>query len=201
MAPDLPDRFAGLVTEVHHFARTANLGGLLAAAAAIGTQQLLAGLLTEGVAAANLERLSVHPSRSGPRRTACSARTTRHPADVPPMSTEATCAIDTAAQNAAGTLPPEIRTEHLLAVLALDPGSRALNELHVDIAALERKPHCYISLNPVRPARWWKRRPGNRAGHARHRPGVAICHPCVILAADSLATRPACEQTAQAMPT
>ncbi|MBG0563389.1 Clp protease N-terminal domain-containing protein [Actinoplanes aureus] len=161
--PDLPDRFADLVTEVHHFAGTANPGGLLAAAAAIGTQQLLAGLLTEGVAAAILERLSVHAEQIRAASHRLFGPYSEAPGDdVPPMSTEATCAIDTAAQNAAGTLPPEIRTEHLLAVLALDPGSRALNELHVDIAALERELHCYISPIPVRPARWWKRRLASR---------------------------------------
>jgi hypothetical protein len=53
-----------------------------------------------------------------------------------------TC-LDVAAHNAAANAPetatPEVRTEHLLAALALDPGSRArrvLNDLGVDIAAI-----------------------------------------------------------------
>ena len=113
--------------------------------AEIGTQHLLAGLLTEGVAAAILERLGVH---------AYAIRDSSHrlfgpPADtpgehIPPMSTEATCALDAAAHsaaaNASDSAPPEVRTEHLLAMLALDPGSRArrvLNDLRVDIAAIK----------------------------------------------------------------
>jgi ATP-dependent Clp protease ATP-binding subunit ClpA len=96
----------------------------------IGTQHLLAGLLAEGVAAAILERLGVHPD--GIR--AASHKLFGPPADAlgaqtPPMSAEATCALDAAAHNAAvnasGTTPAELRTEHLLAVLAPDPGSRA----------------------------------------------------------------------------
>lgn len=182
--------------------------------AAIGTHHLLAGLLTEGVAAAILERLGVHSEQI---RTA-SHRLFGPPAetpgnDIPPMSTEAICALDTAAQHAAAnagdTAPPEVRTEHLLAVLALDPGSRArrvLNELNVDIAALKRELQCHISVGPARPARWWKRRPiaaqscsfcgrTSEPGQLVNGPGVTICRRCVTLAADILATRHATEQT------
>ena len=173
----------------------------------IGTHHLLAGLLTEGVAAAILERLGVHPEQI---RTA-SHRLFGPPAEtpgdgLPPMSTEATCALDTAAQNAAAnttdTTPPEVRPEHLLAVLALDPGSRArrvLNELQVDIAAIKRELQCYITVNPPRPPPWWERRP---TGHACsfcgrtstpdqlvNGPGVVICRPCVTLATEILARK------------
>jgi hypothetical protein len=175
----------------------------------IGTQHLLAGLLTEGVAAAILERLGVHIQAirdashrlfgpPGPAGT-----------ETPPMSTEATCALDTAGHTAA-TNPPadgppaEVRTEHLLAVLALDPGSRArrvLNELGTDIAAIKRELHCYITLTAARPARWWKRRPQTAAGcsfcgrtatapdELVNGPGVAICNACIALATDILHTR------------
>src|SRR6266536_3610280 len=78
--------------------------GLLAqsdGAAEIGTHHLLAGLLAEGVAAATLERLGVTTQAildaahrlfgpPGPGRD-----------DVPPMSAEATCAVDAAAHHAA----------------------------------------------------------------------------------------------------
>jgi ATP-dependent Clp protease ATP-binding subunit ClpA len=181
---------------------------------AIGTHHLLAGLLTEGVAAAILERLGVHADQiqaASHRLFGLPAETPRD--DVPPMSTEATCALDTAAHNAAtntgGTTPPEVRTEHLLGTLALDPGSRArrvLNELRVDTAALKRELQCYITLNPVRPARWWKRRP--TAGHSCsfcgrtsdpdqlvNGPGITICRPCVTLAAEILTTRQTSDQT------
>jgi hypothetical protein len=163
--------------------------------------------MTEGVAAGILERLGVHADQ---------IRTTSHalfgppaassPDDDPPMSAEATCALDSAARNAAanatGAAPPEVRTEHLLAVLALDPGSRArrvLNELHVDIAALKRELQCHITVNPARPARWWKRRPATHAcsfcgrtsepGLLVNGPGIAICGACVALATEILAGR------------
>jgi hypothetical protein len=176
----------------------------------IGTHHLLAGLLTEGVAAAMLERLGAHADAIraashrlfGPSADTPGART-------PAMSTEATCALATAAHNAEANAatsdaPPEVRTEHLLAVLALDPGSRArrvLNELGVDIAALKRELQRYITVNPTRPARWWKRRPAAphscsfcgrtspNADRVVHGPGVAICDSCITLAADILRTR------------
>ena len=173
----------------------------------IGTQHLLAGLFAEGVAAAILERLGVHHD---------AVRTAAHrlfgpPADVPagqtpPMSAEATCALDAAVHNAAtnpsGHGSPEVRTEHLLAVLALDPGSRArrvLADLGVDIAAIKRELQCYITVNPTRPARWWKRRTPPQdgcsfcgqpsPGRLVNGPGVAICSACVALARDILDRR------------
>lgn len=173
----------------------------------IGTQHLLAGLLAEGVAAAILERLGIHTDQ---------IRTAAHrlfgpptvPGDaIPPMSAEATCALDAAAHYAAtnntGANPPEVRTEHLLAVLAFDPGSRArrvLNDLDVDIAAIKGELQHHITVNSTRPARWWKRRPA--APHSCtfcgqtsdpdqlvNGPGVTICRACIALSADILATR------------
>jgi ATP-dependent Clp protease ATP-binding subunit ClpA len=190
-------------------AREAQAGG----ADEIGTHHLLAGLLAEGVAAAVLEGVGAHAEQI---RTASQglfgppAPTRRD--RTPPMSTEAICALDAAAQNAAAhsacTTPPEVRPEHLLAVLALDPGSRArrvLNELHVDIAAVKRELQCYIAVSPTRPARWWKRRPPGHACSFCGRtstpdeivngPGIAICRPCVSLATEILAGRQAAEQT------
>jgi hypothetical protein len=171
----------------------------------IDTQHLLAGLLAEGVAAAILERLGVHPDgiRAASHRLFGPPDS---PGDqTPRMSAEATCALDAAAHNAAvnasGTTPPELRTEHLLAVLALDPGSRArrvLNDLGVDIAAIKGELQGYITVNPTRPARWWKRRPPAQpgcsfcgqpspaVGPVVHWPGVAICGACVALAHEIL---------------
>jgi hypothetical protein len=177
----------------------------------IGTHHLLAGLLAEGVAAAILERLGVHPDATRAASHRLFGPPTNTPGTAsPPMSAEATCALDAAAHNAAANAaaspgaPPEVRTEHLLAVLALDPGSRArrvLNELHVDIAAIKRELQCYITVNPTRPARWWKRRPPAphgcsfcgrtvpEAGPLVNGPGVAICTACLALAADILGSR------------
>jgi hypothetical protein len=170
----------------------------------IGTQHLLAGLLAEGAAAEILERLGVRAEQL----RAASHRLFGPPAetpgsDIPPMSADATCALDAAAHNAAGN-SREVRPEHLLGALALDPGSRArrvLKELQVDVAAVKRELQCLITVSPARPARWWKRRPASAhtctfCGQATapgllvNGPGVTICHSCVALAADVLATRP-----------
>ncbi len=180
-------------------------------AAEIGTHHLLAGLLAEGVAAAILER--VHVTAEAVRAAAHHlfgppTGTAAH--RVPALSHEAACALDSAAhQAAANTAGPgrvEIGPEHVLAVLALDPGSRArrvLNHLDVDIAAIKRELQCHITLNPARPARWWKRRPHTRpscsfcgrtadaAGHLVDGPGVAICAGCVRLATEILDRQPA----------
>ena len=177
-------------------------------AAEIGTQHLLAGLLTDGVAAAILERLgvTVEAVRAASHRLFGPAGT---PADtVPPMSTDALCALDAAAHSAAAnatdTATPEVRTESLLAMLALDAGGRArrvLNALDVDIAAIKGELQCHIKVNPTRPARWWKRRPqaqpgcsfcGRTApavGHLVNGPGVTICAACVALADEILTNR------------
>ncbi len=176
----------------------------------IGTHHLLTGLLAEGVAAAILERLGVH---AGAVRAA--AHRLFGPADgtgsdgSPPLSTEAICALDTAARNAVANAsdgsPPEVGPEHLLAALALDPGSRArrvLNDLGVDIAAVKGELQSHITVNPTRPARWWKRRPpaqhgcsfcgrtGPAVGQLVNGPGVAICAGCIAMATEILDRQP-----------
>jgi hypothetical protein len=175
-------------------------------AAEIGTEHLLAGLLAEGVAAAILERLDVHAEniRAASHQLFGPAEPPgdrAQPTSVPPMSREAACALDAAAHNAAvnasGDTTAEVRTEHVLAILALDPGSRArrvLNNLGVDIAAIKGELQCYITVNPTRPARWWKRRPPAQQGCSFcgqpsfavgplvNGPGVAICGTCLTLA-------------------
>jgi ATP-dependent Clp protease ATP-binding subunit ClpA len=176
--------------------------------AAVGTEHLLAGLLTEGTAAAILERLGV-------RIDAVRAATHRlfgvpsgaPDADPPSRSAAATCALDAAAHHAAAETPkdetPRVRPEHLLAALALDPGSRArriLNHLGVDVAALRRDLQQHIAISTTRPARWWKRRPApppgcsfcgrtaSAAGRLVNGPGVTICRSCVDLAHQILQT-------------
>ena len=180
-------------------------------AAEIGTHHLLAGLLAEGVAAAILERLGVTTDAIldaahrlfGPPGAPPDSEARD---DVPPMSAEATCAVDAAAHHAATASPdspcPQVRTEHLLFVLALDPGGRArrvLNDLGTDIAAIKRELECYVTGRPRRRGSRWKR-PAARAGRACSfcgrsekiagrlvaGPGVHICGGCVALATDIL---------------
>jgi ATP-dependent Clp protease ATP-binding subunit ClpA len=185
-------------------------------AAEIATHHLLAGLLAEGVAAAIMERLGVTteaildsghrlfgPPGALPNST--SPDSTRERDDVPPMSTEATCAVDAAAHHAVTASPdspcPEVRTEHLLFVLALDSGGRArrvLNDLGTDIAAIKKELECYITGKPRRRSSRWKGpaaagrtcsfcgRSEKVAGRLVAGPGVHICGGCVALAADIL---------------
>jgi hypothetical protein len=172
----------------------------------VGTHHLLAGLLAEGVAAAILEKLGL---------TAEAIRDSGHrlfgpplPATdaVPPMSPEARCALDAAAHSARSDAPDSnaaqvVGTEHLLAVLALDPGSRArriLNDLDIDIAAIKRE-LSYVTLKPRRRRRHGGKfrgyeacsfcgRPGSDAGQLVAGPGVWICASCVRLAVDVVNT-------------
>jgi ATP-dependent Clp protease ATP-binding subunit ClpA len=171
----------------------------------VGTHHLLAGLLAEGVAAAILEKLGL---------TADAIRDSGHrlfgppsPATdkVPPMSAEARCALDAAAHNARTNAPDSnaaqvVGTEHLLAVLAMDPGSRSrriLNDLDVDIAAIKRELNCYATLNPRRRRRHGPKfqsdsacsfcgRPATEAGQLVAGPGVWICAGCVGIAVEVL---------------
>ena len=169
----------------------------------IDTHHLLAGLLAEGVAAAILERLGVTVDgiRNASRRLF--GDSSSHNEDLS-LSTEAVCALETAAHTATTNAVDEVRTEHLLAAVALDPGSRArrvLNDLGVEIAAIKRELHCYLSVKQTRPARRWKRRaprdePGcsfcgrpESAAAVVRGPGVAICMSCVALANDILEKR------------
>jgi len=182
----------------------------------IGTHHLLGGLLAEGVAAAILERLGVTTEaiRDSARRlfdppgTAPDSRppdsTVRD--DLPPMSTEATCALDAAAHQALKASPDspraQVHTWHLLFVLALDPGGRArrvLGDMGTDIAAIKRELECYVTGKRRRRGSRWKRPAGNAgrtcsfcgrsekvAGRLVAGPGVHICGGCVALAGEIL---------------
>jgi len=173
----------------------------------VGTHHLLAGLLAEGVAAAILERLDVTADAIrdsaerlfGPALPATDA--------VPPMSADGKCALDAsvhlARNNARRSNDADegvVGTEHLLAVLAFDPGSRPrriLNDLHVDIAAIKRELNCYLTLKPRHRRRNGRKprsnsacsfcgRPATEARQLVAGPGVWICASCVGLAGDIL---------------
>lgn len=171
----------------------------------VGTHHLLVGLLAEGVAAAILEKFGL---------TADAIRGSGHrlfgppaPASntVPPLSAEATCALEAAAHiaraNASdGHADQVVGTEHLLAILALDPGSRSrriLNDLGVDIAAIKGELNCYMTLNPRRRRRHGRKftnnsacsfcgRPDTEVGQLVAGPGVWICAACVGIAVEVL---------------
>ncbi len=179
-----------------------------AGAAQVGAEHLLAGLLTDGVGGTILDKLGVTAD-------AIATSTTRlfgpanPPADTaPPLSTDAVCAIEAAAHHAqARADDPDhvtVGTEHLLAVLALDHGSRAhrvLVDLGVDSATVKKELACYLTLNPARPRRLRRKRRtptsscsfcGAAESSGRplaHGPGVTICSTCAQRAIQSMAAR------------
>lgn len=171
----------------------------------IGTHHLLAGLLADGVAAAILDGLGVSLGsvREAAHRLFGPGGAARE--ETPPMSEEATCAVDVAARHAVDADPssasPLMRTEHLLFALVLDPGGRGrrvLGELGVDIAAVKRELDRYVNCPPRRRGSRWKRattaaaacsfcgRSEQVAGRLVAGPGVHICPACVALSADAL---------------
>ena len=173
----------------------------------VETHHLLAGLLAEGVAAAILERLGVTGQAIGDSSHRLFGPALPATDAVPPMSAEARRALDAAARLARSNAPDSndadegvVGTEHLLAVLAFDPGSRArriLNDLHVDIAAIKRELNCYLTLKPRhrrRPGRKPRSnsacsfcgRPATEVGQLVAGPGVWICASCIGLATEIL---------------
>jgi ATP-dependent Clp protease ATP-binding subunit ClpA len=179
-----------------------------AGAAEVGTDHLLAGLLADGVAAAILDKVGV----TADAITASAQRLFGPPRPAgplsPPLSAEAVCAIEAAAHHAAAAdrdqVDVSVGTEHLLLVLAFDPGSRArrvLTDLGIDLAAIKKELACYLTLNPHRPRRLGRRRQARHpacsfcgaadtaARPLVHGPGVAICGTCAQRAVENAAAR------------
>jgi ATP-dependent Clp protease ATP-binding subunit ClpA len=168
-------------------------------AAETGTQHLLLGLFEEGVAAAVLERLGARldTARAASREM---FRSDGEPAGRRPQrSAEAGEAITGAEMLARRANCGYVGTEHLLAALALDPGSRArrlLDRLGVSIPAVKKELECFIS-----PARRRRRARGKTGGLAcsfcgKPRsdalrlvagPDVYICAECIGLCTQILA--------------
>jgi hypothetical protein len=186
-------------------------------APAVDTHHLLSGLLTEGVAAAILERLGVTGDAIGETSHRLFGPAREPGLAPPPMTVEATDALEAAARHA-GTVGlnsshPQVRTEHLLFVLAFDSGSRArrvLNDLGVNLAAIKRELDCVVTEKPRRFGNRWKRsatatdrtcsfcgRPEKVAGRLVNGPAVYICANCVAIAADVLNTTPQREAGSQ----
>jgi ATP-dependent Clp protease ATP-binding subunit ClpA len=171
-----------------------------------GTQHLLLGLLHAGVAASVLDQLGV--TREGVRDT--SAALFAPAAVTGPDGREhrvvgdgeADEAVLQARRLAARRGQSEVRTEHLLFVLAVDSGSaarRVLNHLGVDPARVKKELAEWLP-SPPRP----RRRLGKPRATARTcsfcgcgdpgramvaGPGVWICGECVQLSADILRSR------------
>jgi ATP-dependent Clp protease ATP-binding subunit ClpA len=140
----------------------------------VGTDHLLIGLMEEGVAAAALERLGVSATaiREAMDRLFGSRRPGHEdasplPAESPtppghtPLSADATDALSGALALSRSDSCEVLRTEHLLFVLATDPGGRArrvLNALGVQVADVKRE------LAPCLPR---TRRRRHRRGRAR----------------------------------
>jgi hypothetical protein len=180
-----------------------------------GTEHLLLGLMTDGVAAATLEQLGAtrekirdasrrlfdYPSgttRSG--QAAFSARAT--------FSAEANAALFGAEQLSTERTPVcapiVVSTPQLLAVIATNPGSRGrrvLNEMGVSVADIKSRLHCYINVPRTPLGRRSRRRRRDEAqarcsfcGHLRTEerrlvagPNVWICADCVTLCGEILA--------------
>ncbi|HEY0690182.1 MAG TPA: Clp protease N-terminal domain-containing protein [Kribbella sp.] len=164
-----------------------------------GTQHLLLGLLRVGVAANVLDRLGVTRERVRDAATRLFEPTSGGDGPRVVGDGEADAAVSGARRFAANRGQNLARTEHLLFMLVLDPGSaalRVLNDLGVDPARIREE------LNDVIPP---PPRPGRRRGKTRgdgracsfcgcadaHRPmvtgpGVWICGECVALSTEIL---------------
>jgi ATP-dependent Clp protease ATP-binding subunit ClpA len=163
-------------------------------AAEVGTHHQLIGLFHEGVAAAVLEELGV---RSDAVRAAARELFPGGggglPGGRPPQeSAEAREAIRRAAMLAQRAGVDQVGTEHLLAALALHPGSRArrvLSHLGVNIAAIKKELSCYVG-----PGKQRRRKRGKAdlacsfCGKSQKQvkkliggPGVYICDECIDL--------------------
>jgi len=136
-----------------------SLSAALAAATAehlteAGTEHLLFGLLTDGVAAATLEQLGATRDKiRDASRHLFDYPTSQALAAEPALSDEAEAALAAAEQLATERTPDcapiIVNTPQLLAAIATNPGSRArrvLNDLGVDVADIKRLLHCYINV-------------------------------------------------------
>jgi ATP-dependent Clp protease ATP-binding subunit ClpA len=176
-----------------------------AGAPQVGAEHLLAGLLTDGIGATVLGKLGVTAEAIGRANVRLFGPANAPTATVPALSADAVCAIEAAAQRAqVRAEDPDhvtVGTEHLLAVLALEHGSRAhrvLVDIGVDIAAVKKELACYLTVDPPRPRRLRRSRRAltvtcSFCGVAEspnrpltHGPGVAICTVCAQRAAQNL---------------
>jgi hypothetical protein len=162
-------------------------------ASEIGTHHQLLGLFHEGVGAAVLEKLGLTAEtvRAATRRLFPQDHPQRE--RPPPNSLESLEALQRASALSRKAGLGDVGTEHLLAALALDPGSKArrvLSHVGLDFAALKRELACYAEGDRPRRRRRGKTEAlacsfcGKRRGpclRAVAGPGVWICEECVRL--------------------
>lgn len=170
-------------------------------AAEVGSHHQLIGLFDEGVAAAVLEKLGLRADavRAAARELFPGGGGGPLAERTAQVSAEARETMLRAAAVAQQAGSGDVGTEHLLAALVLDPGSRArrvLSHLGVSIAAIKRELDCYVGTGKQR-----RRKRGKAAGLACSfcgkdqaqakkliaGPGVFICDECVDLCNEILA--------------
>jgi hypothetical protein len=164
--------------------------------AEVGTHHQLIGLFHEGIAASILEELGVRADavRATARELfpAGEVEGSRPGERLPQESAEAREAIRRAAALAQQAARGEVGTEHLLAALVLDPGSRArrvLSRLGVSIAAVKKGLDCYVGPGKQRRRKRGKADPAcSFCGKSQKQvkkliagPGVYICDECIDL--------------------
>jgi ATP-dependent Clp protease ATP-binding subunit ClpA len=190
------------------FRLSAPFGGCLEAArrdaaadgaAEVGTHHQLIGLFHEGVAAAVLGKLGVRADavRAAARELFPGGGSL--PGERPPQeSAEAREAIRRASAIARQAGRDEVDTEHLLAALALDPGSgarRVLSHLGVSGAALKKGLDGYVGPGKQRRRKRVKAdlacsfcgKSQDQAKKLIAGPGVYICDECIDLCSEILA--------------
>ena len=169
--------------------------------AEVDTHHQLIGLFHEGVAAAILERLGLRAAavRAAARELFPAGAGGGLPGEQPPQeSAAAREALQQAAALAHGSGRGEVGTEHLLAALVLDPGSRAMRVLsHLDasVAAIKKELDCHVGPGKQRRRRRGKadlacsfcRKSQKQVKKLVGGPGVYICDECIELCSEILA--------------
>jgi len=185
-----------LVACLHQAGEEARLDG----SREIGTHHQLLGLLVDGVGAAVLETLGVNATTLRQASGRLFGQVGPAAPLAPPESAEARCAVRAAADLSRQGGHDYVGTEHLLFVLAADPGSRSrrlLNDLGVSFADVKRELASFVQ--PCRTGRRRRRRAAatcSFCGKGATRDlqliageGVWICHECVRLADEVMSSR------------
>lgn len=167
-----------------------------------GTQHLLLGLLHVGVASNVLAGLGVTRERIREANTRLFEPVITSSGRRIVGDGEAELAITRAKRFAADYCPSMVRTEHLLFVVATDPGSsarRVLDDLSIDIPALKKELESCLGRTQRRSKRRRRDAPARRCTFCGCQdadrpmvagPGVRICSECVALSVDILNATP-----------